>query len=264
VELALLDGLNRATAWASANTDAVAKRVIDTVWTLGGAVASGALSVFTFTFGLFLTGFFFFFISSSFPDVKRFFEGLIPDDKRERTIDLAQKMDAVIAGFVRGRLTIMLIQSVFFTIGYWAIGAPASLLLGVGVGILSVVPYLALIGVPVSITLMALNSDMEGFRAAWWWVVFAPIGVYWVGQALDDYVLTPLIQGKSTDLDTPTVLFASIAGGILGGFYGLLIAIPLAACLKILIRELVWPRFRAWVAGENADPLPLGDAGRDA
>ncbi len=59
-------------------------------------------------------------------------------------------------------------------------------------------------------------------------------------------------------MDTPTILFASIAGGALMGVYGLLLAIPVAACLKILLRELFWPRFKAWSEGEEKDFLPIG------
>ena len=102
-------------------------------------------------------------------------------------------------------------------------------------------------------------ENHTGFRGATWWIIGAPIVWYNVGQLLDDYVLTPVIQGRGTDLDTPTILFASIAGGALMGFYGLLVAIPLAACLKILIREVFWPRFRAWAEGKERDFLPIDE-----
>ena len=62
-----------------------------------------------------------------------------------------------------------------------------------------------------------------------------------------------MIQGKSTGMDTPTILFATLAGGSLMGIYGLLLAIPLAACLKILLQELFWPRFQEWIAGKRPD-----------
>jgi len=112
---------------------------------------------------------------------------------------------------------------------------------------------------PVAIVLMYLDPA-GGFRGTMWWIIGAPIVVYQLGQMLDDYFLTPKIQGKSTDLDTPTVLFASIAGGILGGFYGLLIAIPVAACLKILIREILWPKVNDWLEGRAKDPLPISQS----
>jgi predicted PurR-regulated permease PerM len=58
-------------------------------------------------------------------------------------------------------------------------------------------------------------------------------------------------------MDMPTILFAVLAGGIIAGFYGILLAIPAAACLKILMRETFWPRFRAWADGRVKDFLPI-------
>ncbi len=64
-------------------------------------------------------------------------------------------------------------------------------------------------------------------------------------------------MARNTDMSMPMILFASIAGGVLGGVYGLLLAIPVAACAKILYLELVVPRLKAWAAGKAADPLPF-------
>ncbi len=219
---------------------------------IGTATAIGFIA-----FQLFLTAFFFFFFSSGYGKVLAFWESLIPEKRKSKVVDLVRQMDGVIAGFIRGRLTIALIQAGVFAIGYFLAGVPAAFILGIAVGILSIVPYLALIGIPVSLSLIFLDPP-EGFRSAWWWMTFAPVAIYFIGQALDDYVLTPMIQGKSTDMDTPTVLFASLAGGVLGGVYGLLVAIPVAACLKIVIREVLWPKVQEWAQGRAKDPLPLG------
>lgn len=224
-------------------------------------VASSISLIGVLGFQLFLTAFFFFFFSSGFGKVIEFIRNLLPDKHEDRIVDLAQKMDRVIAGFVRGRLTIAIIQGAIFTIAYFIIGVPGALFLGFAVGFLSIIPYLALIGIPVSIALLFLDGPSIGFRSEWWFMLFAPVLVYFIVQALDDYVWTPMIQGKSTGLDTPTVLFASIAGGALAGFYGLLIAIPVAACVKILIQEVLWPRFKEWREGRATDPLPLGGGG---
>jgi len=97
-----------------------------------------------------------------------------------------------------------------------------------------------------------------GWQQQWWWIVFAPVAVYVGAQLLDDWLLSPLIQGKTTGMDTPTILFASFAGGALGGVYGLLLAIPVAACIRILLKEVFWPRFRAWGKGKERDFLPIG------
>ena len=209
-----------------------------------------------FGFLAFLTIFFFFFTATEWVKLKRFGTSLLPDRNRDRVIDLVRKCDRVIAGFIRGRLTIAFLQAVVFSIGYFLAGVPGAFLLGPVVAILSIVPYLALVGLPVSISLLWLEGHTD-FRGNWWWVLGAPTAIYFLGQALDDYVFTPLIQGKSTGMDTPTILFATLAGGALFGVFGLLIAIPIAACVKIFIQEIFWPRFKEWAEGRKGDPLPI-------
>ncbi len=242
--------------WIEENAAAIARGVFQTG---GDAIAAlfGLLGTLT-TLGvmLFLTAFFFFFISTGFPKVTEFGEEMVPEKHRARAVELATKLDRVVSGFVRGRLIIGLILGAFFSVGWFAVGVPLAPVIGMATGLLGVFPYAALVGLPVSIILLALENH-TGFRGSWWWILFAPTVIYQIGQLADDYLLTPSIQGKETDLDIPSIMFAVFAGGALFGIYGLLIAIPLAACLKIVIRELLWPRYRAWVRGERADALPL-------
>lgn len=245
--------------WASENREQISSRVVGTGFDVVTWAQSSATSLGVLGFQAFLTAFFFFFICTGWGRVVEFWERLIPERKKSRAVHLAKQMDHAIAGFIRGRLTIMLIQCVVFAVGFSLIGVPAGVLVGIGVGVLSVVPYLALVGIPVSLGLMLLAGPETGFRSEWWWQIGAPLAFYFLGQALDDYIWTPMIQGKATDLDTPTVLFASIAGGALAGVYGLLIAIPVAACIKIVLREVVWPRVRDWAEGRSVDPLPISN-----
>lgn len=227
----------------------------------GGAVQiayQSAVSLGTFLFGVFLTAFFFFFFCTGYGEVLRFWEGLIPERRKGRVIELLDKMDLVIAGFVRGRVLVGVVLAVFYTVAYALIGVPASLLLGPLVGLTQIVPYVSMIGVPISIVLMWLEPERAlMFGQSWWYPIAAPMVVYVLGQMLDDYVLSPVIQGEATDMDVPSILFASLAGGILAGVYGLLLAIPAAACAKILLREVFWPRFRAWAEGRERDILPI-------
>jgi predicted PurR-regulated permease PerM len=209
-------------------------------------------------FSAFLVLFFFFFFCISYETVLRRFTNMIPKWKRTRVLSQVQMMDRVIAGFVRGRLTIMLILMGLFTIGYLIIGVPAALIVGPIVGLLAIVPYLGLVSIPLSMGLMALDpGGAFAFQQSWWWIVLAPIGLYVLIQGIDDYVLNPLIQGKATEMDTPSILFAVLAGGVLAGFYGVLLAIPAAACIKIVLRESFWPRFEAWADGKVKDFLPI-------
>lgn len=221
------------------------------------AVWSVLLSVFYLGFTLFLTLFFFFFTCTAWGRVKEHIGSFVPERSRKRFGEVIAKMDAVIAAFIRGRLIISAVLMIEFSVVYWLIGVSAPLLVGIAVGVLSLVPYMALVGVPVCIGLLWLNPGPLEWQTTAWWVILAPVVATWLVQASDDYVWTPLIQGKATGMDTPTILFAVLAGATLAGIYGVMVAIPTAACVKIVIKEVLWPRFEAWAKGRSSDFLPI-------
>ncbi len=278
-KLSLYQTIDRGIDWVRGNAEGIAKSAGERAINSGAEAARLAVGAILSVVGIgmtaFLTGFFFFFFSTSWGGVLRFSAEFIPRAKRTQAFDLVDKMDGVIAGFVRGRLTICAILAIVMTILYWFIGVPMPLVLGGVVGLLFIVPFIHVVGVPIAMLLLFLDPSRGplglmvggislGGQATWWWVVFAPIVVYMIAQLLDDWVLSPMIAGKATDMDTPTILFASLAGGVLAGLYGVLLAIPVAACVKILIKDVVWPRFKAWAAGKSPDFLPLQTAQEEA
>jgi predicted PurR-regulated permease PerM len=242
---------------ASSIASTVGKTAVGSGAVAVGAVIGQLMSFGVFVLTLFLTMFFFYFVSTGWGRLLARAQQFIPDAGRYRWMRVIKRMDRAIAGFVRGRLTICAIVGVYMTAAFWFIGVPVPFLLGPVVGLMFLVPFAAAVAVPVIILLLWLQSDTSGFRGEWWWILLAPIGVHIGGQILDDYILTPRIQGDNTDLEMPTILFASMAGGALAGVYGLLLAIPVAACLKILANEFLWPRIEAWVRGQVHDPLPI-------
>jgi len=195
---------------------------------------------------LFLIPFYFFFFSLWYPQVCEFFDGLIPEWERSTVAPLLSRMDAAVAGFVRGRIVIALIMAVLYAIGWAFCGVPYAILLAVVVGAFSLVPFLGLIGIPIAVGMLALaNLDLpEAQRMSWWGVLLWPTLVFAVVNALDGWVLTPIIAGKATNLDPVTIFVAVLAGGSVMGAYGMLIAIPIAACIKILLSDLVIPKVR--------------------
>jgi len=248
--------------WLRNNAESIASRAADAGKGAVDAAWSTLLAVGKFGFMAFLTAFFFFFISSSWGKVIEFAQGLLPERNRERIVELVVMMDNVVSGFVRGRIIISVIMIVYFSFMYWLIGVPAPLLLGPLVGLLSIAPYISLLALPITMGAMLLQPPVDPLFFSWqsqlWWALAGPFIVYQIGQIIDDYMLTPAIQGKSVNMDMPSILFATIAGGALAGIYGVLIAIPVAACMKILLREVFWPNFRAWARGERTDFLPIG------
>ncbi len=239
------------------NAAAIGQQAVGTGTQAFGIVFRTIGSVGMVIFQAFLTAFFFYFFCTGWGKVLSFWESLIPDRKKGRVFDLVDKFDRVIAGFIRGRLIICFVLGIVITAAYFIIGVPVPLILGPIVALLFLIPFTHWLGAIMVIIAMALEPSGIPWQQKWWWIVFAPIGVNLIGQALDDYLLTPRIQGKNTDLNMPSILFASIAGGALAGVYGLLIAIPAVACIKILLKDVFWPRFAAWAQGKEKDPLPI-------
>lgn len=243
--------------WLGDNAGRIGQQALQRSSNVFGTVVGAAGTLGQILFGGFLTAFFFFFFCTGYGKLLAFWDGLIPEKKKGRVVELASRMDRVIAGFVRGRLTICAILICVYSLGYWIIGVPAPLILGPIVGICCLMPFVSgAVGLPTAAILMALEPA-TGFQGTWWWIIGSPILVFMIAQGLDDYLLSPVIQGKNTDMDMPSILFAVIAGGALAGVYGLLIAIPTAACIKILLREVFWPKFRSWAHGEAKDFLPI-------
>ena len=220
---------------------------------LGSVIRFGILAV--------LIPFYFFFFSLWFPDVVAFAKSLIPVEGREEIDSLLTKMDGAVAGFVRGRIVIAAIMGGVLAVGWMIVGVPYAILLGLGIGVLCAVPFLGLVGIPIAVGLLFLEQLglSEETRMAWWGIILWPTLVFSFVQALDGWVLTPLIAGKATNLDPVTIFVAVLAGGSVLGAYGMLLAVPVAACIKITLQEIVLPNIRAWAHGEANDPLPFED-----
>ncbi len=210
----------------------------------------------------FLIPFYFFFFSLWYPDVIKFADTLLPEKNRERTLELLTKMDTVVAGFVRGRIVISIIMGALLAIGWMVCGVPYAIPLGLLVGVFCAVPYLGGIGIPIAVALLLfeqLGLDPEDRNIWWGWigVLLWPTLWFAIVQTIEGYVLTPMIAGKATKLDPVTIVVVVLAGGSVMGVYGMLLAIPVAACGKIFIMEVLLPKITAWTRGEIADPLPI-------
>jgi predicted PurR-regulated permease PerM len=229
--------------------------------TTGGVALGLAGKVISVSILVVLIPFYFFFFSLWFPKVVAFAKGLVPDSGKNDTFALLEKMDAAVAGFVRGRIVIAFIMAIILAIGWLIVGVPYAILLGIGVGVLCSVPFLGLIGIPISIGLLFLDQlgVPESERMVWWGILLWPTLVFAIVQGLDGWLLTPLIAGKATNLDPVTIFVAVLAGGSVLGAYGMLLAIPFAACIKILIQDRLLPKVHAWARGESDDPLPFDD-----
>ena len=157
---------------------------------------------------------------------------LLPRRIEPQVVRLASEMDSVLAEFVRGQLLLMLVQSVYFSIGLALVGLNLALLIGLVAGVFSFVPYLGLI-IGLGSALIAAAIQFQE-----WLPIVLVLGVFGIGQVLESVVLQPLLVGDRIGMHPVAVIFAVMAGGQLFGFVGVLLALPIAAVITVLLRHI--------------------------
>jgi len=157
---------------------------------------------------------------------------LIPPRHREEAGAFFGEIDAVLGQFFRGQFTVMVILGVLYAAGYGAIGVPLALPIGILAGILAFIPYLG------SFTALGLALLMTMLDWQGWTQLFWVLGVHASIQGLESFVITPKIMGDTVGISAIAVLLALLVGAELLGFAGVLLAVPMAAVLKILFQRL--------------------------
>lgn len=157
---------------------------------------------------------------------------LLPRATEPVVTRLARNCDEVLGAFLRGQLTAMLVLGAIYAFGLWLVGLDLALLIGMVAGLLSFVPYLGFgIGLlAASIAVVVQYQDIYHLL-----LVFAVFGV---GQVLEGMVLIPLLVGDRIGLHPVVVIFAIMAGGQLFGFFGMLLALPVAAVMMVLLHYI--------------------------
>ncbi len=254
----------------------VGERLLAVVKSVGAGLAAFAGGLFGVILGLGIAAVAMVSFSLSWPAVLELGRDLIPLGQRDRILGLIGRMDRTVSAFVRGRLMVASLVGCLYAIGWTIVGVPYGLVLGLVVGVLSLVPYLAAIGLLVAWLLLALqlisHPDPGSWYLAagangaldivWWKVLLFPLIVNFIVQQTEDYVLNPLIQGKATELHPAVIMMAVIAGGSLAGLYGMLLAVPVAACAKILITAELLPGFKRWASRASRPPAPPSASSR--
>lgn len=247
--------------WLHANLGAVFQATVRTTGDAVSMIFAFIGSTIYIAFTLFLIPFYFYAFSTGWPKLRDGVVELFPVEHSRKNYDMLHKMDLAVSGFVRGRVVISAIMGVLLAAGWWACGVPYWLVLGILTGILSMVPYLGGIGLPLAIGLLWMSQadGQGGEQMAWWAIILWPSVVFTVVQLVEGYVLTPVISGKATNLGPVSVLVVVLAGGVVAGVYGMLLAIPVAACGKIIIMDVVVPRIKAYGRGQASDVLPIDE-----
>ena len=157
-------------------------------------------------------------------------DGWLPKHQAEMIRAQVREVDRMLAGFVRGQSSVCLILAVFYAVGLTAAGLEFGLLIGLAAGALTFIPFVgAAVGLVASVGMALVQFDD--------WTRIAIVAVIFVvGQFLEGNFLTPKLVGDRVGLHPVWVIFALLAGGLLFGLVGVLLAVPVAAFVGVLIR----------------------------
>lgn len=168
---------------------------------------------------------------------------------------LVRNADEVLGAFFRGQLLVMLALGMIYSLGLWAFGIDHALLIGMIAGVVSFVPYLGLI---IGLLLAGSASILQYQDLSHLWQV---VVVFGVGQVLESVLLTPWLVGDRIGLHPVAVIFAVLAFGQLFGFFGVLLALPVAAVLMVVVRYLHERYIASDLYGRAAPPASDCDDG---
>jgi predicted PurR-regulated permease PerM len=201
------------------------QRVLASIGEVIGTIVQVIL-VFVYTF---------FFLLGLHPFYQRV-KGYLPGRHREEILRVLGRLDKAYSSFFRGRLIVALTSGVLTSIGLWIVGIPFWLLIGMGVGVLGIIPVVGvLIGLIPALLLGALTGG---------WSMVIGVLIVFAAVQLVEPVLTPLVLAHGVKLHPITILIGLLVGAKVFGMFGAMIAVPLVSTVKTLSEEFLLPPLR--------------------
>ena len=218
------------------------------------ATFSTLLQGYSFTltvFNLFLLPFFVYYISRDLKILHRHVGSYMDPPLREKVSSVGGKILGHVYAFVRGQLIVAFSMAVMYSCALSLVGLKQALIVGVISGFLNVIPYFGfVVGLSIASIISFVTADSITLQLLLIWLSF------FVVHGIEGTFLTPKIVGDSVGIHPLGVMVALVIGGKLLGLLGLVLAVPIAASLKVLLEyffvEIVCP-------GVHADPGPDKD-----
>ncbi|MFC7443259.1 AI-2E family transporter [Laceyella putida] len=159
-----------------------------------------------------------------------YFLRLLPEKERQQGLRILADMDFALSSYIKGQVLVSLLVGVLVYIGYLIIGIDYSLILALVTMFTNVIPLVGpFIGTIPAVIVALIDSPMMVV-----WVLVVAL----VAQQLEGNLVSPYVMGKSLDVHPLTIILILLVAGSLGGFLGLLLAVPTYAVLKVVVSHL--------------------------
>lgn len=161
----------------------------------------------------------------------------VPRSQRDFLAQLSHDVAHNMRGYFRGQVLVAISNGVMFSLGFWFIGLPMPVGMGILVGALSFIPYIQVLGILPAALLALLQMADTG--SSFWGLMALVIVVYVVVQVLQDTIFTPRIMGQIMGLSPAVVLLSLSVWGYIAGIIGLMVALPLTTLLLAYYQRYV-------------------------
>lgn len=161
----------------------------------------------------------------------------LPRTQRNFFRRLSEDLGRNMRGYFRGEALVALSNCVMFTLGFWIIGLPMPLGMGLFVGLISFIPYVQVVGFAPAAVLALMEMSDTG--RSFWGLMALVLLVYIVVQVLQDTIFTPRIMGKIMGLSSAMVLLSLSIWSYMAGFIGLIIALPLTTIILAYYKRYI-------------------------
>ena len=196
---------------------------------MGGVLGAGELVLSTVSFILAMLVLSIYFLIG-LPRIKVFAYQLVPHSRRPRVILIGDEILAKVGGYVLGNFITSVIAGLgtFFWLLAW--GVPYPILLAMFVAFLDLIPVIGSTVGGAVVSLVALTVSLP--------VAVATLAFYIVYRLAEDYLIVPRVMGRTVQVPAIVSLIAVLIGGVLLGIVGALVAIPVAAAIRLLLHEV--------------------------
>lgn len=206
-------------------------------------IASGMLTIII---GVIISIYMLFDKEKFYAGAKKIWYAILPNEKADFVIELANDANRIFGGFINGKLLDSLIIGIICFFGMSLLNMPNVMLVSVIVGITNVIPYFGpFIGAIPSFFIILIEDPIKSL----WFIVFIIIL-----QQFDGNILGPKILGDSTGLSALWVIFSITLFGGLYGFVGMFLGVPTFAVIFMLFKRFIDSRL-----GKKDMPLSIGD-----
>lgn len=219
----LQDMLSNITAKAVTYAESFSKNALDWASSFAGIIARVTIAIIISPFVLF------YFLRDS-GKMKDGLVQVLPPKFRQPTARVLGDINQQLSGYVQGQVTVAIVVGFMFSIMFSLVGLRYALSFGIMAGILNMVPYLGSFLAMIPVVIMgAVQGPL---------MLVKVLIIFMIEQTIEGRFVSPLVLGSKLSIHPVTIMFILLTAGSMFGVWGVFLAIPIYASVKVVVKEI--------------------------